>query len=302
MEKLRILLSLTNRDNDYQQEQAKAAEDAARRLGVALEIGDAQDDAVHQSQQLIQAIQSPAELRPHAIVLEPVGTGMPQVARAAAAAGIGWAVLNREVDYVPELQRAHHAVIFMITSDHEEIGRLQGRQAGALLPAAGTILLIEGPSGSDAAQKRTSGFHATRPQGAQVRTMRAQWSEASARQAVQSWLRLPTSRTTNIDLVAAQDDSMAIGARRAFEELPEGAERQRWLNIPFLGCDGVPKTGQAWVRSGLLAATVVVPTNAGLGLEMMVKALQGGVPPPERTLTTPTSYPPLEQLSARAKK
>ena len=94
---------------------------------------------------------------------------------------------------------------------------------------------------------------------------------------------------------------MAIGARKGFEELAE-PDRQRWLSLPFLGCDGVPKTGQAWVRSGLLAATVVVPVNAGLGIEMMVKALQGGAPPPERTLTTPTSYPPLEQLTARAKK
>lgn len=301
MQKLRILLSVTNRDNDYQQEQAKMAEDSARRLGVVLQIADAGDDAVQQSQQLIGAIQSPVESRPHGIVVEPVGTGMFQVARAAAAAGVGWCVLNREVDYVPEVQRAHHSVIFMITSDHEEIGRLQGQQASALLPEPGTVLLIEGPAGSDAAQKRTAGFHATRPPKAQVRTMRAQWSEASAHQAVQAWLRLPTSRTTKIDLVVAQDDSMAIGARKGFEELAE-PDRQRWLSLPFLGCDGVPKTGQAWVRSGLLAATVVVPVNAGLGVEMMVKALLGGAPPPERTLTTPTSYPPLEQLSARAKK
>jgi ABC-type sugar transport system substrate-binding protein len=275
------------------------AEEAARRLGVVLQIEDAGDDAVQQSQQLIGTIQSPAESRPHGIIFEPVGTGMPQVARAAAAAGVGWCVLNREVDYVPELQRAHRSVIFMITSDHGEIGRLQGRQAAALLPEAGTILLIEGPAGSDAAQKRTAGFHTMRPKSAQVRTMRAQWSETSAYQAVQAWLRLSTSRAASIDMVVAQDDSMAIGAHKAFEAEPD---RERWLHMPFLGCDGVPKTGQAWVRSGLLAATVVVPVNAGLGIEMMVKALQGGAPPPERTLTTPTSYPPLEQLAARAKK
>jgi ribose transport system substrate-binding protein len=297
-----FLVSLTNRDNDYQQEQAKAAENAARKLGVSLEIVDAQDDAVLQSQQLIHAIQSSAEARPHAIVLEPVGTGMPQVARAAAAAGIGWAVLNREVDYVPELRRAHRTPLFMITSDHEEIGRLQGRQAAQLVPAGATILLIEGPSGSDAAQKRTAGFHATRPPSARVRTIRAQWTEGSACQAVQSWLRLPTSRTTNIGLVAAQDDSMAIGARRAFEELQDVVAGQRWLELPYLGCDGLPRTGQAWVRSGLLAAAVVVPTNTDLALDMMVKALRGGAIPPECTQTTPVSYPSLEQLVARAKK
>ena len=42
---------------------------------------------------------------------------------------------------------------------------------------------------------------------------------------------------------------MAIGARKAFEELPNEADRERWLELPFTGCDGLPKTGQAWVRS-----------------------------------------------------
>ena len=45
--------------------------------------------------------------RPDGIVLEPVGgTGLPQVARAATAAGIGWAVLNRELDYIRQLRQA----------------------------------------------------------------------------------------------------------------------------------------------------------------------------------------------------
>jgi ribose transport system substrate-binding protein len=99
-------------------------------------------------------------------------------------------------------------------------------------------------------------------------------------------------------LVAAQDDSMALGARKAFEEM-EGENRERWLRMPFLGCDGIPATGQLWVRQGLLAATVVIPPNADLAIEMLAKALQHGTQPVERTLTRPTSYPPMESLSAR---
>jgi len=52
---------------------------------------------------------------------------------------------------------------------------------------------------------------------------------------------------------------MAIGARKAFEELPSESEQERWLKLPSPACDGLPKTGEAWVRSGLLAATVFVP-------------------------------------------
>lgn len=72
--------------------------------------------------------------------------------------------------------------------------------------------------------------------------MRANWTEESAHRAVSSWLRLRTSQETFIDLVGAQDDSMAAGARKAFAEIAEG-ERERWLQIPFTGCDGLPKTG-----------------------------------------------------------
>jgi ribose transport system substrate-binding protein len=127
--------------------------------------------------------------------------------------------------------------------------------------------------------------------------MKGQWTESSAHRAVSSWLRLSTSQQTRIDLVAAQDDSMAIGARKAFQELPNGETRDRWLNIPFTGCDGMPKTGQAWVQSGLLAATVIVPANAGQAVEMFAHAVRTGTIPAERTLTKPLSFPTLDALA-----
>jgi ribose transport system substrate-binding protein len=96
-------------------------------------------------------------------------------------------------------------------------------------------------------------------------------------------------------LVSFQD-SMAIRARKAFEELTDEVDRERWLNVPFTGCDGLPKTGQAWVRNGLLAATVFIPPNAGQAIEMFVQAIQQKQRPPERVLTLPTSIPPLSAL------
>ena len=90
-----------------------------------------------------------------------------------------------------------------------------------------------------------------------------------------NWLRLSTSQQNHIDVIAAQNDAMAVGAKKALQEFAfDSAARNRWFSIPFLGCDGVPKTGQAWVRSGLLAATVIAPPLAGQGLEMLVHALQ----------------------------
>src|SRR5256885_8493177 len=84
MAKIRILISLTTKDNDYQMEQAQSAEQAAAKLGVTAEIVYAENDAINQSTQLLKAVQAAPEARPNAIVFEPGGgTALPQVARAA---------------------------------------------------------------------------------------------------------------------------------------------------------------------------------------------------------------------------
>jgi ribose transport system substrate-binding protein len=181
-----------------------------------------------------------------------------------------------------------------------EIGRIQGRQIAAFLPRGGSILYIQGPSENSAAKERTLGMLETKLENIQVTTLKGQWTEDSALRAVRSWLKLSTSQKAVIDLVAAQDDSMAIGARKAFQDLPNESDRDRWLKLPFTGCDGLPKTGQAWVLSGLLAATVFIPPNTGQAMEMLVESLQQHKDQPERALTVPKSIPPLDQLAPRA--
>jgi len=298
MKKLSFLVSLTNNDNDYQQEQAAAAEKTARRLGVDVKIIHANNDAVAQSQQLLHYVQDSAVARPDAIMFEPAGgTAFPQVARAAAAAGIGWVVLNHEVDYIRDLRRTYKVPVFSISSDHEAIGKIQGQQFAALLPNGGSMLYIEGPANSVAAKQRTAGMNRTKPLNIQVKSMRANWTEESAYRTVSSWLRLQTSQDSHIDLVGAQDDSMAVGARKAFSEIT-GSERARWMKIPVTGCDGMPQTGQAWVRSGTLAATIFIRPNTDLALEMLVDAIKSGATLPEHKVTEPESVPSLQDLAA----
>jgi ribose transport system substrate-binding protein len=300
MRRLRFLLSLTTNDNDYQIEQARAAEQAAKKLNVELQILYADNDAINQSTQILKAVQVAAEDRPNAIVFEPVGgTALPQVARAAVNVGIGWAVLNRDANYVPELRQASKAPVFTVSSDHVEIGRIQGRQCAALLPAGGSVLYIQGPSENSAAKERTLGMQEAKPANIHLVMLKGQWTEESSQRAVRSWLKLTTSQKASIDLVVAQDDSMAMGARKAFQELTLETERERWLGLPFLGCDGLPNTGQAWVRNGQLAATIFIPPNSGQAMEMLLDALQNGKRPPERALTNAVSIPALESLKPR---
>ncbi len=297
MAKPRFLVSLTTNDNDYQIEQAHSAEEAGKKLGVEVQIVFADNDAISQSTQVLRAIQSAEAKRPNAIVFEPVGgTALPQVAHAAVNAGIGWAVLNRDASYISDLRKRATAPVFGLTSDHLEIGRLQGRQFAALLPHGGSILYIQGPSENSAAKERTVGMRETKPANIQVTILKAQWTEDSSTRSVRSWLKLVTSQRAPIDLVAAQDDSMAVGARRAFEELSNEIEKERWLKLPYTGCDGLPKTGQVWVRNGILAATIFVPPNAGQAIEMLATAIKFKSHISERVLTVPVSVPSLKDL------
>ena len=299
MKKFKFLVALTTRDNDYQQEQEAAARETARRLGVDVEIIDANNDPIVQSQELLQYIQSSTQ-RPDAIIVEPIGgTALPIVARAAADAGIGWVVLNREIDYAAEIRRTRNVPVFCITSNHDEIGRIQGRQFTALLPKGGSVLYIEGPSTSSAARLRTAGMYETKAANIQIRTLRGDWTLGSGQHAVEAWLRLSTSVQTQIDLIASQNDAMALGARKAFQELSRAIDSKPWLSLPYTGVDGLPEGGQKRVREGLLAATVVVPTNTGLAIEMLVKAFQSNQPPREHTSTAAGSFPSLDDLAAR---
>ncbi|MGC2328797.1 MAG: substrate-binding domain-containing protein [Candidatus Sulfotelmatobacter sp.] len=296
MENLNVVVALITRDNDYQAEQAASATDAATRLGVKIQIIYADNDAVNQTQQLVKIIQDPIQ-RPAAILVEPVGTGMHQIAKAAVAAGIGWGILSRQADYISELRRGNQAPVFSVTTDQEEIGRIQGKQLAALA-AEGNILYIEGPSSSSVSGLRRKGLLSTKPTRVEMKTLKGDWTERSAHHAVKSWLSLSTSRQLHIRAVVCQNDAMAMGARKAFVDLTE-KDREQWLSTPFIGCDGVTKTGQEWVRCGYLTATVITPPTAGPALEILVKAIRMGAPPPENTLSVARAFPALEELAKR---
>jgi ribose transport system substrate-binding protein len=291
MEKFRVLVSLITEDNDYQREQAAAALEAAHKLDLQLEVLYANNDAVNQSLQLMQALQKRPEIRPQAILAEAVGTSMAQAAQTAAAANVAWVLLNRGADYVGALRARTSAPIFCVATDNQKVGQLQGKQINAVLAGEGAILSVCGPSTSDVTMHRTSGMLSTKRHNIPVKTVRGDWTEASAYRAVKSWLKLSSGRDANIALVAAQNDAMAMGARRAIEEMTSASERNRLLKLPFLGCDGIESKGQKYVQTGLLRGTVVTPPLTSVALEMLVKAMRLHSQPAEQTLIAPRPYP-----------
>jgi ABC-type sugar transport system substrate-binding protein len=295
----KVVVSLPALDNEFQLMQQADARAAAGRLGIDVELTQADNNAIRQIQQLYKFIH--AEERPKAIVVEPVAIeGMERVAQKAATAGIGWAILNCTVPYLDDLRRQVPSLpIFALGSDQVEIGRLQGRQMRILLPSGGTVLYIQGPLSATAARERLKGMQEGIA-GSAIHTIiiDSQWTEDSADQAVRSWLRLKSSETTKIDLVAGQDDSIARGARRATEAMPDTATR--WVHVPFLGIDGVPEVGQKLVSSGHLTATVVMPSNTGPALEALGRWLQAAELPASSLRVPIASFPDEAELRRRA--
>ncbi len=298
MAKLKVVLGLITQDNDYQREQASVAHTAAQRLGMELQVVYANSDAIAQTQQLLALIHAGADERPQAVLVEPVGTGMLPVATAAAKNGVAWVALNRESDYLVELRQSARVPVGSVLVDNVEVGRIQGRQFGALLPGGGTMLLIEGPA-ADVAKQRRAGLEETLPKNIQLQSVRGKWTEESGAQAISG--RLARSGAPGVAIVGCQNDAMAMGARKAVEALPHADQRAQWLKLPFTGVDGLPSTGQAWVRKGLLTATVITSALSGLALELLAKAIESGTQMPERTLVKPESFPSIQELGARAR-
>lgn len=299
MSKLRFLVSLITKENDYQVEQAAAARAAASELGVDADIIYADNDPITQSTQVLKAIQAEEAQRPDGVIIEPLGaTAFPQAAQAAARVNIGWAVLSRRADYARELAKSTRSPVFSISTDQVEVGRILARQVMALLPRGGSVLYIQGPSVSPVSRERHTGLTEVLPGNIHLTTLRGRWTEESGYQSVCSWFKLMAAQKVRIDVILAQNDVMGMGAKKAIQEIVTGPDRDDWLEIPILGCDGVPKTGQAWVRSGQLTATVIVPTSAGRALALMTQGLTKGTSIEDHIFTAPAPFPEIERLSA----
>lgn len=294
MGQLRFVLSLITEENDYQREQAKAAEEAARILKVDLQILYSNNDSVTQSSQILDALHTYKGAL-HGILVEPAGgTEFPQIGRAVVNAGIAWVVLNRDASSLKGI-RGPVTPAFAVSANHTEVGRIQARQLSALLPSGGAVLCIQGPSSTLAARDRMAGLLEAKAENLMLKVIRcSNWTEEAGHHAVASWLRLSTSRLEQIHVVAAQNDSLAMGGRKALLAL----SGKHWANVPFLGVDGLAGTGCAWVREGLLTATVIVPPVAGSALQTAVSSILKKSQPHDLHLIPANSFPALEALRA----
>jgi ribose transport system substrate-binding protein len=285
-------------DSMYLRAQVDAAKATADRVGVNLEVFNAQMDAVTQGQQLLSLVQSRSEERPDAILVEPVSaSGLPRVAEAAVAAGIAWVVSNGEVDYLGLLRKNAKVPVFVVSQNHVDVGRIQGRQIGALLPGGGSVLYLRGPAMSWWATKRFEGLENAKPGNVEVKSLKVQGlTEKDANKAVTSWLSLSHPRPESTQLIMAQNADSILGVMKAFETSTSPSDRMKWLAVPRAGL-GTANRVRPLVAQGVLAAAVVTSLTLDKAVEMLARAMTDGKQPQEQTFVEAHSYPNLEELA-----
>ncbi len=287
-----VVLSLVSSGQGFQHRQVAQGRAAAHRAGLDLEVLCAENDPARQIAQLEECRRRAPAARPVAFVVETAAAvGFEKIARSSVAARIGWVVISTRAPYLDGLRRDFPGVLVgSATVDELELGRLQARQLEALLPAGGQVLLVEGPGVSSAtALRRRMTEQALKGSTVQLaHSVSGDGTSQGAEYAVGSWLsEHPDAR---VDAVCAHNDEMAVGARSALR-----GQRPGWGG-PLTGCDGLPDGGQRWVREGLLAATVVKPSTAGAGVDLVAAAL-GGDPVAPYVVLPPRSVPTLEELA-----
>lgn len=157
-----------------------------------------------------------------------------------------------------------------IGADNFEVGKAMGEFVAKHMNGRGNLVVIQGLKGSSPAIERNDGFMSVINRFPNIRIVGsayAGWFYDEAVSAMDSLL----NKTTDIDCVFAQNDRMALGARKAVEA--KGLKR----HIDYIGVDALPNKGGGLesVATGRLAATYIYPTRGDLVMQLAMNILQG---------------------------
>jgi ABC-type sugar transport system substrate-binding protein len=179
-----------------------------------------------------------------------------------------------------------------VSTDHRQVGHIQAGQVNALLPDGGRVLYVAGPLHSSAAQDRLDGLKSKLGGGIQLEeTSAGQWIEEDGKTAFEHWYRIAKSRDPIVHVIAAGDDDLALGARKACGALAHPQHREALLQAKFLGVDALPGYGQKLIKQGLLTASVFTPANTGVALGHLHRFWTQKTPVPLRSFTEARPWP-----------
>jgi ABC-type sugar transport system substrate-binding protein len=279
--------------NHFQLLQEATALAEGPRLGLEVEVAFAPgfDQLRVLKKRLLDGALPPVD----AVVTEPASTSTAELVLRELAGKLGLVMLSAGAAAVEAAAPGWGAglPIGTVSTDHTRVGEIQGRQVRALLPSGGRVLCVAGPLRSAAAQQRLDGLKSQVGAGITVEEISAgQWTESDGIVAFNDWYRVAKARDPIVHAVAAGNDELALGARRACEALADAGHREALLKGKFLGVDACPTFGQKLVADKRLEASVFTPANTGLALDHLHRFWTRGTPVPLRSFTEAKPWPP----------
>lgn len=154
-----------------------------------------------------------------------------------------------------------------IGADNVRIGEAAGRWIKNRLNGAGKVVELKGLMTSIPGQDRNAGFRKG-IEGSAIEVIfeaDMRWLQPNAQSEMESAL----TRFPEIDLVYAHNDPGAYGAYLAAKAA--GREQQ----MLFVGIDGLPQEGMAYVEQGILSVTFEYPTGGREAVQYALSILQG---------------------------
>ena len=164
-----------------------------------------------------------------------------------------------------------------ISADNYEMGRVMGEYIASQLDGKGRVMEIMGLKGSSPAIERHNGFAdalKNHPNIEIVATLQGDWTEGSAVKATKQWLS-QQGNLQPIDFVFAQNDRMAMGARKAVAN--SSFFTLHFSLTKYCGIDGLPGKdgGIACVRDSILDASYIYPTHGDKIVQLAIDILDG---------------------------
>lgn len=226
---------------------------------------DAQNDTLKQVSQMEEFVSAGVDL----IIISPKEAApLTPVVKQAYDKGIPVIILDRRV--------LGDSYTCFIGADNKKIGKAAGEWVVDKLNGQGKVVELKGLMTSTPGQDRHTGFR----EGIESSDIEVifeadmKWLEPDARKEMESAL----ARFDDIDLVYAHNDPGAHGAYLAAKAAGRANE------IIFVGIDGLPQEGQAYVAQGVLAASFEYPTGGEKAIETALDILEGKEVPEKITL------------------
>lgn len=239
-----IAWSPANLSNELQVTLTDNIQAAVEGLGAEFLSSDPQGDPVTQVTQVENFISRGVDM----ILMSPNdASACGVVLQEAVEAGIPMIIVNCKMDDMD-------GALCYVGCDDLTAGELLMDYAAEMLGGEGTIGILRGPDGLDAAIKRTTGIEnvlADNPGIEVYSSQTANWQTAEAMSIVENWLQ-----STTLNAVVCENDEMAVGAVEAIK-----GQGQSLDDVLVFGIDGIPSAYQS-IANGEMKATLLQDAEA----------------------------------------